>query len=77
MKPFFFNPLTIDPIDVARKKPKKKTLEFYIKWLGYVNEFNTWEPYASIRDMKICHVYLAYHNMNIHIPNEFKILANT
>jgi transposase InsO family protein len=92
MKPFFFNPLTIDPIDVARKdyleffveaildhkgtkKSKKKTLEFYIKWLGYDSEFNTWEPYANIRDTKICHNYLASHDMNIHIPKKFKILA--
>jgi transposase InsO family protein len=89
MKPFFFNPLTIDPIDVARKdyleffvesildhkgnkKSKKKNLEFLIKWLGYDSEFNTWEPYANIRDMKICHDYLASHDMNIHIPKKFK-----
>jgi hypothetical protein len=27
--------------------------------------------------LKICHDYLAFHDMNIHLPNKFKILANT
>jgi hypothetical protein len=89
MKPFFFNPLTIDPIDVARKdyleffveaildhkgtkKSKKGILEFYIKWLGYDNEFNTWEPYANVRDMKICHDYLTSHDMKNHVPHKFR-----
>ena len=92
MKAFFFNPITTDPVDVARKdyleffveailkhkgtkKTKKTNLEFYIKWLGYDNEFNTWEPYANVRDMKICHDYLATHDMSNHIPQKFKNLA--
>ena len=65
IKHFFFNPITTNPVDVARKdyleffveailqhkgskKSKKTLLQFYIKWLGYDDEFNTWEPYGNM-----------------------------
>ena len=88
IKPFVFDPLRTDPLDVARKdyleffveailkhqgnrNSKKSNLRFYIKWLGYDDDHNSWEPYANIRDMQICHDYLRTHNMQNHIPAKF------
>jgi transposase InsO family protein len=89
IKPFVFDPLRTDPLDVARKdyleffveailkhqgnrKSKKSNLRFYIKWLGYDDDKNSWEPYANIRDMQVCHDYLRTHDMQNFIPAKFK-----
>ena len=89
MKPFHFDPLLTNPIDVARKdhleffvesilqhkgsKGSKRTqFHFLIKWAGYDDDKNTWEPYANIRDMKICHEYLQAHNLAYLIPKKFR-----
>jgi transposase InsO family protein len=88
MKPFFFDPLNTNPVDVARKdyleffieaivkhsgtkQSKKSHLKFYIKWLGYDDDQNTWEPYSNVRDMTVCHAYLRSHGMANHIPSKF------
>ena len=89
MKPFLFDPLNTDPLDVARKDyleffvesiishkgtktSKKSQLSFLIKWLSSDDTYNTWEPYANIRDTDVCHAYLTSHNMSNHIPKKFK-----
>jgi transposase InsO family protein len=88
IKPFYFDPLNTNPVDVARKdyleffieaivkhsgtkQSKKGQLKFYIKWLGYDDDQNTWEPFSNIRDMTICHDYLRSHGMANHIPSKF------
>lgn len=88
IKPFRFDPLSTNPIDIARKdyleffieaivkhtgtrQSKKSHLKFYIKWLGYDDDQNTWEPYSNIRDMTVCHEYLKSHGMSNHIPAKF------
>ena len=88
LKPFFFDPLQTNPIDVARKdyleffieaildhkgnsKSKKQDLEFLIKWKDYDDDRNSWEPYANIRDMTVCHEYLTSHGMKNQIPKKF------
>jgi hypothetical protein len=50
---------------------KKTNLRFYVKWLGYDDDSNSWEPYSNIRDMTICHEYLRSHGMANHIPKKF------
>jgi hypothetical protein len=93
IKPFHFDPLNTNPVDVARKdyleffieaifnhsgtkKSKEGHLKFYIKWLGYNDDQNTWEPYSNIRDMTVCHDYLISHGMSNHIPSKFKDIQN-
>ncbi len=88
LKPFRFDPLNTNPLEVARKdyleffieailkhsgtrQTKKSNLRFYIKWLGYDDDHNSWEPYSNIRDMTICHEYLRSHGMSNHIPKKF------
>jgi hypothetical protein len=90
LKPFLFDPVNTNPLDVARKdyleffieailkhsrnrNSKKTNLRFYIKWLGYDNDRNSWEPYSNIRDTSLCHEYLRSHGMSNHIPKKIKI----
>jgi transposase InsO family protein len=88
MRKFLFDPIRTNPTDVSRKDyleffiesilqhkgdPKRlSTLEFKIKWLGYDDTYNTWEPWANLREMEILHQYLMVHNMRQTIPNKFK-----
>jgi hypothetical protein len=53
------------------KTSKKSSLRFYIKWLGYDDDRNSWEPFSNIRDMTVCHEYLRSHGMANHIPKKF------
>jgi hypothetical protein len=65
MKPFVFDPLRTDPQDIARRdyleffvekildmtgdKKKVSTLQFHVKWLGFNEILNSWEPWKNIR----------------------------
>jgi Chromo (CHRromatin Organisation MOdifier) domain len=88
LKQFLFNPSRTDPLDVARKNyleffveavlshtglsDKISTLKFHIKWLGYDESHNTWEPWSNVRDMKILHRYLIQKNLRRLIPLKFE-----
>ena len=88
MKKFHFDPMRTDPTDVSRKDyleffietilqhtgdPKRlSTLQFKIKWLGYDESYNSWEPWANLREMEILHQYLIVNNMKHIIPNKFQ-----
>jgi transposase InsO family protein len=87
MKPFVFNPLQTDPLDIARRDyleffvekvldmtgdPKKvTTLKVLIKWLGYDDTFNSWEPWKNVRDVALLHTYLRTNNLSKLIPKKF------
>ena len=88
MKPFVFDPLIVDPHDVARRDyleffveqilahrgdlRLRATLEFHVKWLGYDHTRNTWEPYANVRDVKQLHDYLVTQKLTSLIPRKFR-----
>jgi hypothetical protein len=40
---------------------KKSSLEFLIKWQGYEDEFNTWEPYSLVKDLQLLDQYAQQH----------------
>jgi hypothetical protein len=79
LKPFRFDPLQIDLLDIARRDyleffvekildmtgdvTKVSTLSFLVKWLGYDDTYNTWEPWKNIRITDEVHVYLKANNM--------------
>jgi hypothetical protein len=87
MKPFVFDPLHTDPLDIARRgyleffvekvldmtgDPKKvTTIQFLIKWLEYDDTHNTWEPWKEVRDFEILHTYLRKNNLTKIIPKKF------
>ena len=88
IKQFQFNPLRTNPTDVARKDyleffiekilqrigdtTKLSTLKFKIKWLGYDETYDSWEPWANLREMEILHKYLIVENLRHLIPIQFK-----
>ena len=87
MKPFFFNPLSTNPIDVARRDSLEHFLDVIIDHKGnkrsrrtdleflckdYDDDFNTWELYANVRDTKVCHDYVVLHDMSNLIPTKFR-----
>jgi hypothetical protein len=72
MRPFNYNPLLTNPLDIARKEilemagdPKKcSTLDFLIKWVGYDDTYNLWLPFSEIRETDTLHSYLQENNLN-------------
>ena len=86
MKPFIFDPLRVEPLDVARYDymefyienilehrgdlQHKISLELLVKWLGYVDEHNSWTSYANLRDTKKLHEYLTSNNLQHLIPRK-------
>jgi hypothetical protein len=55
----------------GNSKSKKSLLFFLIKWVGYDDTHNSWEPYSEVRDTTMCHDYLKSHGMANHIPKKF------
>ena len=49
---------------------KRKT-ETQVKWLGYDETHNSWEPYANLRDSDQLHVFLCQNNLLCLIPKKF------
>jgi hypothetical protein len=88
MKPFRFDPLMTNPVDIARKdyleffieeilemkgdKKRVSTFSFLVKWLGYDEIYNSWEPWKNIRDTDKVHDYLTANNMANFIPKKFR-----
>ena len=72
MKQFLYDPLLVDPVDVARRDRMefffesisdhqgglpRSTIEFFVKWKDYPESENTWEPYTNLRDNEVLHDY--------------------
>jgi transposase InsO family protein len=88
MKPFRYDALKTDPLDIARKdyleffiekilemegdKKKVSTFSFLVKWLGYDETYNSWEPWKNVRDTDKVHDYLRANNMGKFIPKKFQ-----
>ena len=88
LKQFIFNPERHSPQDIARKDyleffvekvishrgntSHTRSLEFYIKWLGYDDSYNSWEPFKEIRLVDKLHEYLILHGMSKLIPQDCK-----
>ena len=86
MKPYQFDPLQTDPIDIARRdyleffmekvleikgdKKRVSTLSFLVKWLGYDETYNSWEPWKDVRETDKVHDYLRANNMANFIPKK-------
>ena len=49
-----------------------KTLAFHIKWRGFDESFNSWEPWKNLRETKMLHRYLILHGLQKLIPTKFR-----
>ena len=88
MKPFVFDSAVTDPLDVARRDhmeffvekilahrgnlKKLKDIEFLVKWHGYEESSDSWEPYAHLRDSDQLHSYLKEQKLSRLIPKKFQ-----
>ena len=44
---------------------------FFVKWLGYADEHNSWTSNANLRDTEKLHEYLTSNNLQRLIPRKF------
>jgi hypothetical protein len=52
-------------------RARKAQMEFEVKWLGYPESDNTWEPWANLRDNRALHAYLQAQGMESLIPRKW------
>ena len=88
MKPFVFDSAVIDPQDIARRDrmeffiekilnhrgtiQKRKDLKFLVRWVGYSDSDDTWEPYSALRNSIPLHSYLREKNLEQLIPPRYR-----
>jgi hypothetical protein len=88
LRPFIFDPLRVNPKEVAvqnnqkfyiekilahRGNPKKRTtMEFQVRWLGYSSDHDSWEPYSNLRDTDQLIDYLKTHRLKSLIQHKHK-----
>ena len=88
LKKFVFNPIRTNPSDVARKDyleffiesiishngqiNRLSSLKFKVKWLGYDESHNSFEPWKNLRDTEVLHLYLISNNLRQLIPVKFQ-----
>ena len=92
LKQFQYDPTKTDPTDIARRDNleffvekiisykgdlnKVSTLTFYVKWLGYDDTHNTFEPWKELKDNIKLHEFLKQTNLSRIIPRKFLISTN-
>jgi hypothetical protein len=59
-------------LDMKGDVKKVSTLSFLVKWLGYDDTYNTWEPWKNVRITDEVHVYLRANNMEKLIPKNLR-----
>ena len=79
LKEFKYDEMDVDPAAVAAAEQmeflvkrildhrgnstRRTDYEFLVKWTGYDNNENTWEPWESVRDNQQLLIYLYQHNL--------------
>ena len=88
MKPFVLDSAIVDPLDIARrdqiefsseiisdhrgKLSHRKSLQFFVSWMGYDQSYDSWEPYANLHDSTHLHSYLREKNLTQLIRTKFR-----
>ena len=88
MKPFVFDSAIVDPLDIARRDQMKffiekisdhrgklshrKSLQFFVSWMGYDQSYDSWEPFANLRDADHLHSYLREKKLTKLLPSKFR-----
>ena len=88
VKPFVFDSALVDPLDIAGrdqmeffiekisdhrgKLSHRKSLQFFVSWMGYDLTYDSWEPSANLRDSDHLHAYLREKNLTQLIPSKFR-----
>jgi transposase InsO family protein len=88
IRPFVYDPKYNSPDEAARhnhgeylveqildhrgSRHEKDTMEFLVKWAGYTEDENSWEPYSELKHNEQLHSYLETHRMRTLIPRSHK-----
>ena len=88
LRPFNYDAERTDPVAVAQQneqefvieqvldhrgnKAKRSTLQFLIRWSGFGEESDSWEPFKSLLHAEPFHRYLRAHKMKSLIPAAHK-----
>jgi hypothetical protein len=88
LKPFLYDPHTLDPKSVAmrdyhefaidrilehRGNPRDKTrMSFLVRWLGYGEEDDTWADWGELRATDQLHDYLRQQGLRTLIPRNYR-----
>lgn len=56
----------------CKDKNKIATYEFKVRWLGYTEQDDTWEPWNGIKNVEATHQYLKDNGLKKFIPIRFK-----
>ncbi len=86
LKPFRYDATEINPVDIARKEAQEfqvesilqhrggprrtTTLEFYVKWAGYDESYDSWEPWENVKDNEVLNNYLYNNKLRTHLTKE-------
>ena len=65
---FFVERILAHRGDVGRLK----TLAFLVKWRGFDESFNSWEPWKNLRETEMLHRYLILYSLQKLIPAKFR-----
>ena len=93
LKQFKYDPEKTDPTDIARRDnsefyvekvlslqgdiKKVTSLTFLVKWLGYDNADNTYEPWSGMKDNVKLHEFLIRENLKNLIPRKYFLNTST
>jgi hypothetical protein len=88
LQPYTYDAAFLDPQQVAMRDKNDfeidkiirhegdarylKTLRFEVKWLGYADEWNTWEYWKGLRETTALHLYLIDKDFKQLIPKRFR-----
>jgi hypothetical protein len=88
LQPFHHDPRRLNPADIALHDNmqyivgriirhqgtmrERLNLRFLVKWEGYGDEHNSWEPYSELRHNVVLHEYLNTHRMRALIPPQYR-----
>ena len=89
LKAFNHDPLHTNPTDIARRDyleffvekildmtgdiKKLNSLQFQVKWVGYDETYNSYEPWKNLCDVAVPHDYLKANNLHRLIPKKFSV----
>ena len=88
LREFRYDERYVDPRDIALRDREEffverilahrgdvgrlKTLAFHVKWRGFDESFNSWEPWKNLRETEMLHRYLILHGLQKLIPAKFR-----
>ena len=87
LREFHYDERYVDPRDIALRDREEffvekilahrgdvgrlKTLDFHVKWRGFDESFNSWEPWKNLHETEMLHRYLILHGLQKLIPAKF------